>query len=288
PEWRKILSILDEEMEPTYESMKSIDPISGLVKQNVEEASYMCRKKTEQPNMCIASWIVKFLLRRGYTVRATVRNIGNPNKVNHLLKLDGEKERLQLFKEDLIEEVSFDYVIHGCNDVFHAASSVDLVVDVSNPQTKLVDPVVKGTLNVLNSYLLREENMWYSYAKTSAEEAATKFLTENNIDHVVMNPDVTIGPLLQPELNQNYAFIFDFIIGSETFMNAILDVDVSLIWNSVGFYQIAKLSMILVSCFLESVLDNVRYSRDTKLNISIILLGVDLCTITDVCVNSKV
>lgn len=52
-------------------------------------------------------------------------------------------------------------------------------------------------------------------------------------------------------------------------------------------HQIAKLSMIPVSCFLEIVLDNVRYSRDTKLSILLVLLGVAICTVTDVSVNAK-
>ncbi|XP_057419530.1 UDP-rhamnose/UDP-galactose transporter 4 isoform X1 [Lotus japonicus] len=68
---------------------------------------------------------------------------------------------------------------------------------------------------------------------------------------------------------------------------SIVGMNVSLMWNSVGFYQIAKLSMIPVSCFLEIVLDNVRYSRDTKLSISLVLLGVAVCTVTDVSVNAK-
>ncbi|KAJ1398587.1 Sugar phosphate transporter domain [Sesbania bispinosa] len=68
---------------------------------------------------------------------------------------------------------------------------------------------------------------------------------------------------------------------------SIVGMNVSLMWNSVGFYQIAKLSMIPVSCFLEVVLDNVRYSRDTKLSISLVLLGVAVCTVTDVSVNAK-
>ncbi|CAI8617142.1 unnamed protein product [Vicia faba] len=97
----------------------------------------------------IASWLVKFLLQRGYTVRATVRNIDNPNKVGHLLKLDGAKERLQLFKADLLEEGSFDSAIQGCHGVFHTASPVQFVVD--DPQTQLIVPAVKGTLNVLKS-----------------------------------------------------------------------------------------------------------------------------------------
>jgi hypothetical protein len=55
--------------------------------------------------------------------------------------------------------------------------------------------------------------MWYQFAKTSAEEAATKFLTQNNIDYVVMNPAVSIGPLLQPELNDTSTLLLDLING---------------------------------------------------------------------------
>ncbi|XAR62246.1 hypothetical protein NMG60_11016934 [Bertholletia excelsa] len=68
---------------------------------------------------------------------------------------------------------------------------------------------------------------------------------------------------------------------------SIVGMNVSLMWNSVGFYQIAKLSMIPVSCLLEVVFDKIRYSRDTKLSIAVVLLGVAVCTVTDVSVNTK-
>ena len=42
-----------------------------------------------------------------------------------------------------------------------------------------------------------------------------------------------------------------------------------------------------MSCLLEVVLDKIRYSRDTKLSIAIVLLGVAVCTVTDVSVNTK-
>lgn len=45
--------------------------------------------------------------------------------------------------------------------------------------------------------------------------------------------------------------------------------------------------MIPVSCLLEVVLDKIRYSRDTKLSIVVVLLGVGVCTVTDVSVNTK-
>ncbi|XP_076947840.1 UDP-rhamnose/UDP-galactose transporter 6-like [Bidens hawaiensis] len=68
---------------------------------------------------------------------------------------------------------------------------------------------------------------------------------------------------------------------------SIVGMNVSLMWNSVGFYQIAKLSMIPVSCLFEVVFDKIRYSRDTKLSILVVLLGVAVCTVTDVSVNAK-
>ncbi|GAB2279311.1 UDP-rhamnose/UDP-galactose transporter 6 [Dionaea muscipula] len=68
---------------------------------------------------------------------------------------------------------------------------------------------------------------------------------------------------------------------------SIVGMNVSLMWNSVGFYQIAKLSMIPVTCVLEIVLDKIRYSRDTKLSIGLVLLGVGVCTVTDVSVNAR-
>lgn len=68
---------------------------------------------------------------------------------------------------------------------------------------------------------------------------------------------------------------------------SIVGMNVSLMWNSVGFYQIAKLSMIPVSCLLEILFDKVRYSRDTKLSIGLVLVGVGVCTVTDVSVNAK-
>lgn len=57
-------------------------------------------------------------------------------------------------------------------------------------------------------------------------------------------------------------------------------------YNST-YFQIAKLSMIPVSCLLEIVFDKVRYSRDTKLSIVLVLIGVGVCTVTDVSVNTK-
>ncbi|GMI66986.1 hypothetical protein like AT5G19440 [Hibiscus trionum] len=55
----------------------------------------------------IASWLVKLLLQRGYTVRATVGDPNEPKKTEHLVSLDGAKERLHLFKG------CFDSIVDG-------------------------------------------------------------------------------------------------------------------------------------------------------------------------------
>lgn len=80
----------------------------------------------------IASWLVKLLLQRGYTVKATVRDPDDPRKTEHLVALDGAKERLHLFKADLLEEGSFDSVVTGCEGVFHTASP--FYHNVTDPQ----------------------------------------------------------------------------------------------------------------------------------------------------------
>jgi len=47
-----------------------------------------------------------------------------------------------------------------------------------------------------------------------AEDAAWKFVKENNIDMVTMNPALVIGPLLQPELNTSSAIVLSLVNGT--------------------------------------------------------------------------
>ncbi|WKA02332.1 hypothetical protein VitviT2T_020535 [Vitis vinifera] len=197
----------------------------------------------------IASWLVKLLLQHDYTVKATVRDPNDPKKTQHLLSLDGAKERLHLFKADLLEEGSFDSVVDGCDGVFHTASPV--AMDVVNPQAELIDPALKGTINVLRScakfpsvkrvvvtssmaavvftgkpltsevlideswfsdpVLCKESKLWYVLSKTLAEEAAWKFSKENGIDMVTINPAWVIGPLIQPTLNLSAEVVLNLI-----------------------------------------------------------------------------
>ncbi|KAK8711117.1 hypothetical protein V6N13_146413 [Hibiscus sabdariffa] len=55
----------------------------------------------------VASWVVKLLLQRGYTVRATIRDPNDRKKMEHLVSLEGAEERLHLLKAELLEAVPF-------------------------------------------------------------------------------------------------------------------------------------------------------------------------------------
>ncbi|KAE9588611.1 hypothetical protein Lal_00002920 [Lupinus albus] len=104
----------------------------------------------------IGSWLVAALLKRGCTVHATVRDL---EKSKHLLSLWGGGERLRLFKADLFEEGSFDEAVKGCDGVFLLAVPLDFNVDFTKEnfedyiQANILDPAIKGTLNLLKSCL---------------------------------------------------------------------------------------------------------------------------------------
>ncbi|XP_065881521.1 UDP-rhamnose/UDP-galactose transporter 2-like [Euphorbia lathyris] len=68
---------------------------------------------------------------------------------------------------------------------------------------------------------------------------------------------------------------------------SITAMNFSLMLNSVGFYQISKLSMIPVVCVMEWILHSKHYSKEVKLSVMVVVIGVGVCTVTDVKINAK-
>lgn len=201
----------------------------------------------------IASWIVKLLLERGYTVKGTVRNPDDP-KNSHLRELEGAKERLILCKADLMDYESLKEAINGCHGVFHTASPV-----TDDPE-EMVEPAVNGTKNVIiaaaeakvrrvvftssigavymdpnrspdqvvdescwsDLEFCKNTKNWYCYGKAVAEQAAWEVAKEKEVDLVVVNPVLVLGPLLQSTVNASIIHILKYLTGSaKTYANSV-------------------------------------------------------------------
>eukprot|EP01116_Phalansterium_solitarium_P000421 TRINITY_DN10278_c0_g2_i2.p1 TRINITY_DN10278_c0_g2~~TRINITY_DN10278_c0_g2_i2.p1 ORF type:complete len:245 (-),score=48.04 TRINITY_DN10278_c0_g2_i2:119-778(-) len=175
----------------------------------------------------IAGWVIKTLFDRGgYEVRGTVRN-ATDQKSQELLKLF---PALKLYEADLLRDGSFDAAVRGADVVYHTASPF-IITGVTDPQKQLIEPALKGTLNVLNAvdkagtvkrvvvtpsvaaiygkrpegHVYTEED-WnldssvaedaYRHSKRVAEEAAWAFAKGKIWDVVTINPASVNGPLL--------------------------------------------------------------------------------------------
>ncbi|KAL9450585.1 hypothetical protein AB3S75_012336 [Citrus x aurantiifolia] len=185
----------------------------------------------------LASWVVKLLLSRDYFVHGTAREPSD-EKNARLYELEKASENLKLFKADLLDYDSVKSAIVGCNGVFHIACPAPSTT-VPNPQMELLEPAVKGTLNVLKACLeakvkrvivvssgvavglnprwpkgqimdetcwsdkeyCRTTNNWYCLSKTEAESEALEFGNKTGLDVVTICPNLVLGPLLQSKVN---------------------------------------------------------------------------------------
>ncbi|KAK5832722.1 cinnamoyl-CoA reductase 1-like [Gossypium arboreum] len=197
----------------------------------------------------LGSWVVKHLLSNNYTVHGTVRQPGDA-KYAHLNQFERASHNLQLFKADVLDYDSLCSAITGCTGVFHVASPVPSTI-VPNPQEEVIEPAVKGTLNVLKAcvesnvkrvvvvssvaavslnprwpvgqikdeacwsdkeYCAATKN-WYCLSKTEAESEAFEFAKKSGLDVVTVCPTLVLGPLLQSAINASSKVLINLLKG---------------------------------------------------------------------------
>lgn len=176
----------------------------------------------------IAGHLIRQLVRQGWMVRATIRNLSRESGVRKLLAVDND--RLQFFQVDLAEDEGWASATAGCTHVAHLASPFPART-VKTPDDLIV-PAREGALRALRAakaagvrrfvmtssvaaigygrprgvYTLTEAN-WsivagpgigpYAMSKTIAERAARDWVAAEggNIEFCTINPSLVLGPV---------------------------------------------------------------------------------------------
>ena len=168
----------------------------------------------------IGSHVVLELLRRGYSVRAMMRDLSYSSMFE-------ENERLEFVKADLLDVASLKNAILGCNDVVHCAAS--LHIGTKNVRKDVLEPSIKGIQNLCsvmggvdrivhtssvaairptkyqNGQTFSSKD-WcrdaspnsnpYGYAKSEAEIFVRDWSQKNGVKLVTINPSIVFGPIL--------------------------------------------------------------------------------------------
>ncbi|CAI7755533.1 unnamed protein product [Closterium sp. NIES-53] len=78
----------------------------------------------------------------------------------------------------------------------------------------------------------------------------------------------------------------EVLLGFALLGNAsLVATNLSLLLNSVGFYQISKVSIIPAVCFFEAVFKGRSFTPRVKAAVAVVMLGVALCTVSEIHVN---
>jgi dihydroflavonol-4-reductase len=183
------------------------------------------------------------LLRRGYRVRTTVRDLGKEEQVRSRVRSELDPgDRLTVLKADLTSDEGWAEAVAGCDYVLHVASPFP-AAQPKDPE-ELIVPAREGTLRVLRAALdagvrrvvvtssvaavrgstssasapLTEAD-WtdpdhpklspYARSKTIAERAAWDLVRERGEEEklAVVNPGAILGPVLDGETSSSLALV---------------------------------------------------------------------------------
>lgn len=191
----------------------------------------------------LGSWCAIDLLCRGYTVRATVRDLSREAALRAVIAGEVEAgDRLSVVSADLSEDDGWERAVEGCDYVLHVASPFP-ATQPKDPD-ELIVPAREGTLRVLEASLDAgvervvvtssiaaitgglepgssplTEGDWsdpdnprltpYAKSKTLAERAAWDFVGQRGETEklAVINPGAILGPVLSDNHSSSIGII---------------------------------------------------------------------------------
>lgn len=180
----------------------------------------------------IGGWTIVELLKRGYSVRTTVRSLDKASAVRTRISVEVDPgDRLSFAAADLTSDAGWDAAVTGCDYVLHVAAPVG--VDAPRDPNELIVPTRDGALRVLGAACrakvqrvvltsaveacrppmtspdgVTDESRWtdtndpklgpYRLAKTLAEQAAWDFMASQSGSTTLTTilPSAVLGPVL--------------------------------------------------------------------------------------------
>jgi len=192
------------------------------------------------------------LLKKGYAVRGSVRNLSKTDDViKGIAKEIDSKGSLEFCELDLMKDAGWDKAMEGCEYVLHVASP--FVVKVPKDENELIQPAVDGTLRALKAaqkagvkkvvitsstaamqggktgIIKINPTSWtdvnaknvtaYFKSKTLAEKSAWEFIKnqsgDTKLELVVVNPGPIYGPTLTGNLDNEAMNFFKKLIAGQ-------------------------------------------------------------------------
>jgi dihydroflavonol-4-reductase len=191
----------------------------------------------------IGGWCVVGLLKQGYTVRTTVRDLKREAGVRaSLAKAVDAGDRLSFYAADLMSDAGWDAAVEGCDYVLHVASPLG-VAEPKDPNV-LITPAREGAKRAVGAAIkhgvkrvvmtssvaatshapssgdsIADETVWtdakaagvsaYSQSKTLAERAAWDLIATagGKTTLATVNPALVLAPVLSDDYSESVQVI---------------------------------------------------------------------------------
>jgi len=194
----------------------------------------------------IATHCIHELLKAGFVVKGSLRNMRREDEVRKSLKNDSDNQKLEFCKLDLLNDEGWNEAAFDCDYLIHVASP--FTIEEPKKESLLINPALDGTLRALNASknsprikkVVLTSSMaaiayghdkqicspedWtdttknvgaYVKSKTIAEKAAWDFIHSDNkhqFSMTTIHPGMVFGPLLSDDIDGASAVLISKMI----------------------------------------------------------------------------